>query len=243
MSDIKWIKVTVDLFDDEKIALIESMPNADSILVIWFKLLCFAGKQNNGGIFILNDRNPYTEVMLAAIFRRTPNAVRLALKTFEELGMIEIVDGVVTIPNWKKHQSMMDRNEYQKLYMREYRERKKLESQTSVTNDVNNKLITSEEMLGDKNKEERNKNKEKESKHTRFIPPTYEEVSAYCKERNNGIDPHRFVDWYQARNWKDIKDWKACVRTWEQRNKKPVANETDDEFWKAVERMNDEALR
>lgn len=81
--------------------------------------------------------------------------------------------------------------------------------------------------------------KDRESKHTRFIPPTYEEVKAYCDERRNGIDPHRFVDWYQARNWKDIKDWKACVRTWEQRNKKPVVDEADDDFWKAVERMQE----
>lgn len=62
MSDVKWIKITTDIFDDEKILLIESMPDADSIIVIWFKLLCLAGKMNNSGVFTLNDSLPYTVI-------------------------------------------------------------------------------------------------------------------------------------------------------------------------------------
>ena len=46
MADIKWIKITTDIFNDEKILLIEQMPEADTLLVIWFKLLCMAGRQN-----------------------------------------------------------------------------------------------------------------------------------------------------------------------------------------------------
>ena len=106
MAEVKWIKIVTDVFDDEKILLIESLPESDSIIVIWFKLLCLAGKQNNSGVFLMNNKIPYTEEMLAAIFRRPPNTVKLALKTFEDFGMIEIVDGVITIPNWQKHQSL-----------------------------------------------------------------------------------------------------------------------------------------
>ena len=106
MAGVKWIKICTDIFDDEKIVLIESMPEADGIIVIWFKLLCLAGKQNNGGIFMLNDKIAYTDDMLAHIFRRPLATVRLALKTFESFGMIEIVDNVVTIPKWQKHQSL-----------------------------------------------------------------------------------------------------------------------------------------
>ena len=106
MAGVKWIKICTDIFDDEKIVLIESMPEADGIIVIWFKLLCMAGKQNNGGIFMLNDKIAYTDDMLAHIFRRPLATVRLALKTFESFGMIEIVDNVVTIPKWQKHQSL-----------------------------------------------------------------------------------------------------------------------------------------
>lgn len=106
MADVKWIKIVTDIFDDEKILLIESLPEADSIIVIWFKLLCLAGKQNNSGVFIMNNSIPYTEKMLATIFRRKESTVQLALNTFEQFGMVQILDGVITIPNWEKHQQL-----------------------------------------------------------------------------------------------------------------------------------------
>ena len=97
MSNVKWIKITVNIFDDEKILLIESLPDADSIIVIWFKLLCLAGKQNNHGVFMLNDSIPYTDEMLATIFRRKVTTVKMALETFERFGMIARIDGAVTM--------------------------------------------------------------------------------------------------------------------------------------------------
>ena len=106
MADVKWIKIVTDIFDDEKMLLIESMPEKDAIIVIWFKLLCLAGKQNNSGVFVINDKIAYTDEMLATIFRRPLNTVRLALSCFEQYGMIEIIDGTITIPNWEKHQSI-----------------------------------------------------------------------------------------------------------------------------------------
>lgn len=98
MSEINWIKIVTDIFDDEKILLIESMPDADSIIVIWFKLLCLAGKQNNSGVFVMSNGIPYTENMLATVFRRKETVVALALRTFEQFGMIEIIDNAITIP-------------------------------------------------------------------------------------------------------------------------------------------------
>lgn len=58
---------------------------------------------------------------------------------------------------------------------------------------------------------------------SRFVPPTVEEVRAYCEERRNGIDAQRFVDYYEARGWRygktGMKDWRAAVRTWERTEK------------------------
>ncbi|SQB33423.1 phage replisome organizer N-terminal domain-containing protein [Clostridium cochlearium] len=129
MAEVKWIKIVTDIFDDEKILLIESMPEADSIIVIWFKLLCLAGKNNNSGVFMMNDKIAYTDEMLATIFRRPLNTVRLAINTFERFGMVEIIDNVITIPNWSKHQTLdqlEERKEYMREYMRGYREKQKL---------------------------------------------------------------------------------------------------------------------
>ena len=127
MAEVKWIKIVTDIFDDEKILLIESMPDADAVITIWFKLLCLAGKQNNHGVFVINDSIPFTDEMFATIFRRKVTTVRMALDIFEKFGMVTIIDGVVTIPNWEKHQSL-DALENKKEYMREYM-RKRRESQ------------------------------------------------------------------------------------------------------------------
>ena len=103
---MKWIKLCTNIFDDEKILLIESLPDAYAIITVWFKLLCLAGKQNNCGVFMLNDKIAYTDRMLSTIFSMKEATVRMALDTFEQFGMIEMIDGVITIPNWEKHQSL-----------------------------------------------------------------------------------------------------------------------------------------
>lgn len=105
MADVEWIKIATDLFGDEKILLIEAMPNGDALIVIWLKLLTLAGKLNNSGVLMLGEGVPYTADMLATVFRRPPALVRQALETFEGFGMVRTVEGVITLPNWEKHQS------------------------------------------------------------------------------------------------------------------------------------------
>ncbi len=157
MAEVKWIKITTDIFDDEKIILIESLPDAYAIITVWFKLLCFAGKQNNSGVFMMNNRIAYTDKMLSTIFRMKESTVQLALKVFNDFGMIELVDGVITIPNWGKHQSldkMEERNEYMRKYMQEYREKQKALTDVNSVN-VNSKAnVNSIEEDRDKDKEE-----------------------------------------------------------------------------------------
>jgi predicted transcriptional regulator len=86
----------------------------------------------------------------------------------------------------------------------------------------------------------------------RFTPPTVDEVKAYCRERNNNIDAEYFVDYYEARNWelnkgRKVKDWKACVRTWEhndfKRNGKKTNIETNQSFGDELTRSQDDLCR
>ena len=147
MADVKWIKITTDIFDDEKILMIESMPSADSIIVIWLKLLTFAGKQNNSGVFLMSNRIAYTDEMLACIFRRDVNLVRMALRTFEQFGMIEIIENVITIPNWGKHQSLdqlESKKEYMRNYMKGYREKQKALTDGKTSCKTNSKANVSQ---------------------------------------------------------------------------------------------------
>ena len=139
MSEVKWIKIVTDIFDDEKILLIEGREDADSIIVCWFKLLCLAGKTNNSGVLFLTDKIPYTDEMLASIFRRPLETVRHSLTTFEEFGMIEIINGVITIPNWGKHQEIdgLERaREKTRERVSRFRERQKQISDCNVTANV-----------------------------------------------------------------------------------------------------------
>ena len=224
MADVKWIKIVTDIFDDEKMLLIDGLPEHDGIIVIWFKLLCLAGKQNNGGVFMLNDKIPYTDEMLATIFRRPIATVRLALNTFESFGMIEVVNNAIAIPNWERHQSL-DKLEQAKEKNRQrvaaHREKQKL---LAGCNDYSNVTVTpcndaDIDTDSDKDKEEDKDPKDNKGTRSRFVPPTVDEVRAYCIERKNGINAEQFIDYYTARGWmigkNKMKDWKASVRTWE----------------------------
>lgn len=130
MSEVKWIKIRVNIFEDDKILMIEKMPDADALIVIWLKLLTLAGKKNNSGVFMFTEKTPYDDEILATVFRRPLNTVRFALKAFENLGMIELIDNdTIAIPNWSKHQSLdqlEERNRYMKEYMKKYRKKQKL---------------------------------------------------------------------------------------------------------------------
>ncbi len=175
--EIKWIKIATNIFDDEKILLIETMPEADAIIVIWFKLLCMSGKQNNNGVFMLNDKIAYTDEMLSAIFRKPINIVRLALKTFENFGMIEIIDDVITIPNWEKHQNIdgLEKiREQTRLRVAKHRAKQKL----LIENNENESVALQETFhnaIEEEKEEEKNKNnkknKEKDFLETEFSNP------------------------------------------------------------------------
>lgn len=148
-SEIKWIKIVTDIFDDEKILLIESLPEADTIIVVWFKLLTLAGKQNYSGVLMMNDRVHYTDEMLSTLFRRPLNTVRAALQTFEQFGMIEIINNAITIPNWEKHQSvesMEKAREQARKRVAKYREKQKQLANSNVTVTSGNALEIDKEI-------------------------------------------------------------------------------------------------
>lgn len=222
MAEVKWIKITTDIFDNRKIRQIESMPDGDALVVIWLKLLILAGIVNDGGAVYFTHDIPYTDQLLATQFGRPLHTVQLALATFRKFGMIEIVDDIIMVSNWEKYQNVdgMERiREQARERVTRYRDRKKIES-CNVTRNVTETLGNATDKDIDKEKEREVEREKKTAK--RFTPPTVEEVRKYCEERKNGVDPERFVDFYASKGWKvgqnGMKDWKACVRTWERRN-------------------------
>lgn len=262
MADVKWIKITTDVFDDEKILLIECLPEADSIIVIWFKLLCLAGKQNNSGVFLMGDKIAYTDKMLATIFRRKESTVQLALQTFEQFGMIELIDGVITIPNWGKHQSLdqlENKKQYMKNYMREYREKQKLlTSKDNCKTNSKANVRQADKIREDKNRIEEEKNNnivesddstpapKKPSKHEygeyNNVLLTNEELEKLKAEYTDYEDRIERLSSYVASTGKKYKSHYATIRNWARKDAevKPVRQayqkqskaEELDEFYK-----------
>lgn len=106
MSEIKWIKIYTNIFDNRKIKQIETLPDGDTILVIWLKLLTLAGNINDSGLVYFTKEIPYTDDMLATQFNKPLATVKMALSVFESYGMIEIVNDIVCISNWEKYQNI-----------------------------------------------------------------------------------------------------------------------------------------
>lgn len=102
---MKWIKLATNIFDQGKIKLIMRMPAGDTIIAIWLQILTHCGKECQDGILRISSEVPYTADMLAMIFGREPATMKLALETFQQLKMIEVIDGVYCLPNWSKYQS------------------------------------------------------------------------------------------------------------------------------------------
>ncbi|MEW9595796.1 phage replisome organizer N-terminal domain-containing protein [Bacillus toyonensis] len=177
MADVKWIKLSTSMFEDEKIRLIESLPDADTLLIIWIKLLSQAGRTNANGYIFLSENIPFTEEMLSTLFNRPIATVRLALQTFKQFGMIDITDDqYICISNWEKHQNVDGLERVKQLNAernKKYRERKK-QQQLALENkdEDSDACVTSrddtdieEDKEIDIDKEKDKKKKEKPSRH------------------------------------------------------------------------------
>ena len=156
MSDIKWIKLYVDVTNNKKINSIRRLPGGNDIALIWFFLLATAGDCNkNGGLFI-TDTIPYREEDFAAEYGFEVQQIRFALLTLEKYEMIEVFDDVVWIKNWEEYQNIegMDKiREQTRLRNIEYRKRKKLEQRdASVTSRDAIELEQDKELEKDKYK-------------------------------------------------------------------------------------------
>ena len=153
MADIKWIKLKVGMFNDDRIKVIQAMPEGDALIVIWIRMLILAGISNAEGFLMISENLPYTEDMLSTIFGKPLSVIRLALKTFETFGMIEVCNEGIFITDFAAEQGekMQDIREYNRIKKAESRERAKmkfLESSLTAQIDgqtsVNDKSMTSQ---------------------------------------------------------------------------------------------------
>ncbi|AJG99447.1 phage replisome organizer [Clostridium beijerinckii] len=138
MADIKWIKLATNMHDDEKMKLIDAMPNRDTIHYVWIRILLLGGKLNANGKVFLSEEKPLTAKMLAVLFSRPLEDIKIALKVLSNFGMIEIDSNkVIRIVNWDKHQNIegMERvREQNRKRVENHREKKKEEKNAAKSN-------------------------------------------------------------------------------------------------------------
>lgn len=211
MAEVKWIKIVTDIFNNKKIRVIESMPEGDSIIVIWFKILMTAGTVNDEGNVYFTKEIPYTDQMLATVFNRPLTTIQLALRTFEEFGMIEIVNDVIHVSNWEKYQNVegMERvREQTRLRVSKHRELKKLEC--NVTSNVTVTQGNATDI--DKDKE---RDKERDKEEERDNPPI---SPLWDFDKHSNVDNakhliedniYKNTEWFIEHQelWQVVTDW------------------------------------
>jgi hypothetical protein len=182
-------------------------------------------------MIFFTDEIPYTEEMLITEFNMEQRAsiLKLALRTFEQFNMIQIIDNVFCISSWEKYQNieaLQKIREQTRLRVAKHRDtQKQISCNVTVTENVTQCNATDIE-------EDKEIDKDKDivlKKNSHFVPPSLQEVQAYCKERNNGIDAEAFIAFYESKGWKvgnqPMKNWKSAIVTWEKRDKKPGSPE------------------
>ena len=129
MSDIKWIKITTDMFDNRKIKHLRKLPEGNNIVLIWVMLLTMAGRCNSGGMIFLTENIPYTPKMLADELGFEENTIKLALQALEQLDMIIMDEEFFSVAGWDEHQNTegLDKiREQNRIRKRNQRNRQKL---------------------------------------------------------------------------------------------------------------------
>ena len=223
MSDNKkyyYLRLKDNFFDSDELKILESMKDGYLYSNILLKL--YLRSLKNDGKLVVNERIPYSADMLASVTGHQVGTIKQALSIFKDLGLIDVLDNgaiyMLDIQNFiGKGSSEADRK-------REYRQR----IETDRTNVQTNLRQISEKSPPEIEKElEIDIEKEKEidssasttTKRKRFEKPTLSQITQYCLERNNNVNAEQFYDYYESNGWKvgknSMKDWKACVRTWE----------------------------
>jgi predicted phage replisome organizer len=173
MAEVKWVKITTDMFDNRKIKHLRKLPEGNNIVLIWVMLLTMAGRCNAGGMIFLTENIPYTPKMLADELGFEENTVKLALQFLEQFSMIQTDQGYFSIAGWNEYQNIegMDKiREQNRLRKQKQRERQKAlpEPSRDITGQVTQNHAIDKEEDKDIEKEKKKKKSDKESPRTLF---------------------------------------------------------------------------
>ena len=217
-----WIKLKTEFFNQDTIDFLLSQKNGCEYIVL-YQMLCLK-TANNGGELTTNVGEMIIPYDIDKIVRDCKyfdtDTVMIALELFKKLNLIyEERDKILRITDIDDMVGSESASR-EAIKKREYRLRKKIEDR-KVDKEGTNCPIEIENRDKSIDIDIDNIKKESIKKDTRFVKPSIEEIEQYCIERNNGINANAFYDFYESKNWyvgkNKMKDWKAAIRTWENR--------------------------
>ena len=216
MAEVKWVKLTTDMFDNRKVKHLRKLPDGNNIVLIWVMLLTMAGRCNSGGMIFLTENIPYTPKMLADELGFEENTVKLALQALENLNMIVTDNGFFSIAGWEEYQNtdrLAEIREYNRLAQQKSRAKKKLLAS------VNDKSMTSQRCHATELDIDIEQEKEKEITTTTTIEdaPSATKVYLYFREMLDEDalkESEKFYAYNEKRGWDCLPNWQATADLW-----------------------------
>ena len=203
-----WLKFRDDFFDSKRIKKLRRMAGGDTYVIIYLKMQLKALR--TGGVLEFTGIEKEFAEELSLDIDESVDDVRVVLAFLLSYGLCECSDNVHYYLPYVTENTGSETASTQRV--REYRERQKALHC--------NADVTEVKRIGNVEKEiEKEKEIDTPKGVCRFAPPTLEEVTAYCRERGNKVDPQKFIDFYESKGWmigkNKMKSWQAAVRTWE----------------------------
>ena len=207
-----WLKFRDDFFDSKRIKKLRKMAGGDTYVIIYLKMQLKALR--TGGVLEFTGIEKEFAEELALDIDESADDVRVVLAFLLSYGLCECSDNVHYYLPYVTENTGSETAAAQR--MRDHRDRLKLAERNNVTPLLHECCVEKEI--------EKEKEIDTPKGVCRFAPPTLEEVTAYCRERGNKVDPQKFIDFYESKGWmigkNKMKSWQAAVRTWERREPK-----------------------
>lgn len=223
-----WLRFQQDFFKSKRIKKLRKLAGGDTFTIIYLKMQLLSLK-DNGILFFDSIEDSFADEIALDIDEDAEN-VKITVNYLLSTGLLVPVDECsYELPYTKAN---IGSETASTLRSRACREKKALQCNTDATLLQQNATHVQQSCNVEKEIDiEKDIYIKERAKSTRFVPPSVDEVKAYCQERNNSVDAESFVDFYESKNWmvgkNKMKDWKASIRTWERREKPQKSNAVD----------------
>ena len=230
MAEVKWIKLTTDMFDNRKIKHLRKLPEGNNIVLIWVMLLTMAGRCNASGMIFLTENIPYTPKMLADELDFEENTVQLALQVLEQLNMITTNQGFFSIAGWEEYQSvdrMEKMREQNRLRQKKWYDKQRMLPNVSPNANLTQPNATDIDIEVDKDIDKKNNIRHKygEYKNVLLSDADMEKLQSEFTDWQERIER---LSAYIASTGKRYKNHLATIRNWARKEGHNAAYKKDD---------------